>query len=359
MHPRTVLIVLFFHHVLSSPIILDGRSSSDGRANIPCVSQDLCPLLYCGSNDIIVIIKTAELTGSKLDLQRHHLIDRNCRNFPVIDDAVVVLWPVGVGICGTTLTVDQTHAVYKNIIYLQPEPSEVIYREAISVNVSCTYPLNMNTSLGTVLWPALSYTYILVDGYGEFKVVMALFKDISYLTPYQVTELQLSTRETLYVGVFIAEGDSTAFKLVMKNCFATPTNNWNDPVKYYMIQNRCPNSADGTVMLYENGLSSNGKFSVRMFKFIGDYSRVYLHCEVYLCYHLDGTSCVPVCPAGNRDGAAIVSLGSHRTAQDSSGIVSFGPIGRSEDSIEDGVGKATNWNIMTLVGFILATYMFL
>ncbi|KAM8960466.1 uromodulin-like [Pelodytes ibericus] len=281
---------------------------------------DICPTLLCGSTSILVTIKTSELNYLKLNIQLIHLADRRCINFPTINESVTVGWPLGIGICGTTLTVNDTHAVYRNNIYLPPDPSSIIYREEIAINVSCTYPLDLSTSLGTVLWPIISYVYIPIDGYGEFKVVMALFKDVSYLTPYQEGEILLSTTETLYVGVFIAEGDTIAFNLVMTNCFATPRNNINDPIKYYIIQESCPNPADGTIHVYENGESSRGRFSVKMFKFIGDYSRVYMHCEIHLCYKLNGPSCTPTCSRSLSRSASL----------ENKAIVTLGPIDRSD-----------------------------
>ncbi|KAM4697754.1 pancreatic secretory granule membrane major glycoprotein GP2-like [Rhinophrynus dorsalis] len=121
---------------------------------------------------------------------------------------------------------------------------------------------------------------------------MAVYKDASYSTPYEDGEVKLSTTSTLYVGVFISEGDTSLFDIVMKNCFATPTNNIYDAKKYYIIEDGCPNKKDGTIQVAANGISAQGQFSVQMFKFIGDYSRVFLHCEVYLCDKK--SSCLPV-----------------------------------------------------------------
>ncbi|CAH2307097.1 uromodulin [Pelobates cultripes] len=292
------LFLFVAHGFLLSEMNLNGlliENNVNSKAYV-CESKDICPKLFCRASGIEVIISIEELRKSKLDPESLHLLNRSCKNFPITADNVNVQWPIGVGVCGTILTVNATHAVYKNIIYMAPDPTNIIYREEIAINVSCTYPLDMITSLGTVLWPIIRYTWITIDGFGKFKVAMALYKDLSYVTPFEGPELNISTADTLYVGVFIAEGDTTAFNLVMENCFATPTNNIYDSVKYFIIQNSCPKLNDVTIKVYENGLSSKGQFSVQMFKFIGDYSRVYLHCEVHLCYKLGGPSCLPVCP---------------------------------------------------------------
>lgn len=43
----------------------------------------------------------------------------------------------------------------------------------------------------------------------------------------------------------------------------------------------------------ENGESPQGRFSVQMFRFAGNYDLVYLHCEVYLCDSVN-EKCKPV-----------------------------------------------------------------
>lgn len=46
---------------------------------------------------------------------------------------------------------------------------------------------------------------------------------------------------------------------------------------------RCPNIKDNTIGMAENGVSLTCRFHVTVFKFIGDYDEVHLHCDVTLC----------------------------------------------------------------------------
>lgn len=48
------------------------------------------------------------------------------------------------------------------------------------------------------------------------------------------------------------------------------------------MYSRCPNPADGTVELIQNGISTAARFSFRMFTFT-NFSTIYLHCQVHLC----------------------------------------------------------------------------
>ncbi|XP_075035829.1 uncharacterized protein LOC142097675 isoform X2 [Mixophyes fleayi] len=252
----------------------------------------LCPDLQCGASYINVTFKKSDLIDSNMDIETLHLNDNNCHDFHDSGSSVSIGWPVRAGQCGTTLITNATHAIYENAIHLTPYPSQIIYRHEYFINVSCAYPLDMNVSLHTVLNPIISTIYIKIEGTGQFEVIMAAFKDQTYLTPYQTGELELSTKDRLYIGVFISKGDTQQFNILMKKCYATPTNNPQDNIKYSIIQDSRPNEEDGTVEVYANGNSSQGQFSIQMFKFI-NHDTVYLHCEVHLCIKTaicDGTS---------------------------------------------------------------------
>lgn len=50
-----------------------------------------------------------------------------------------------------------------------------------------------------------------------------------------------------------------------------------------MLLHRCQNMKDNTIGIEENGVSLTCRFHVTVFKFIGDYDEVHLHCAVSLC----------------------------------------------------------------------------
>lgn len=52
---------------------------------------------------------------------------------------------------------------------------------------------------------------------------------------------------------------------------------------FFFFLNRCQNIKDNTIGIEENGVSLTCRFHVTVFKFIGDYDEVHLHCAVSLC----------------------------------------------------------------------------
>ncbi|XP_075828144.1 pancreatic secretory granule membrane major glycoprotein GP2 isoform X2 [Microtus pennsylvanicus] len=257
--------------------------------------QSLQPELDCGPSEIKVKLDKCLLGG--LGFKEEiitFLNDRNCsgimQNEP--NNWVSATSPVGANACGNILENNGTHAIYRNNLSLA---TDFIIRDfLVNVNFQCAYPLDMKISLQTALRPVVSSLNIDVGGAGEFTVRMALFRDQSYTQPYEEAQVELQVESMLYVGAILDRGDDSRFKLLLRNCYATPTKDKNDPVKYFIIRDSCPNQQDSTINVEENGVSSESRFSVQMFMFAGNYDLVFLHCEVNLC---DSTNkeCEPSC----------------------------------------------------------------
>lgn len=291
------------------------------------------------NNDIQLTLNVAKLKDMNVDIAHIHLQDRRCTGFAVNGDSIIIKWALGKDICGTELSVTDTHAIYKNYVYLPPDPAAIIYRELVVYNVSCSYPLNINVSLVEILYPVISTTYIPIGNGGQLKVIMSIYTDNSYTTTYPGPTIQLSTKSNLYVGIYISDGGSSVsisdFSLLMVKCYSTPTNNRYDPLKYDIIIASCPNPKDTTINIVENGISSKGKFYIQMFKFVGDYNAVYLHCDVLLCKD----RCSPTC-SGTRSSSG---------NQDTSGSLTIGPI-----VPDTSVGTAARFSMITVLGLLLA-----
>ncbi|CAO2583003.1 Pancreatic secretory granule membrane major glycoprotein GP2 [Lemmus lemmus] len=257
-------------------------------------TQSLQPELDCGPSEIKVKLDKCLLGGLGFKGEIiAFLNDRNCsgimRNEP--NNWVSTTSPVVASACGNILDNNGTHAIYRNNLSLA---TDFIIRDLIvNVNFQCAYPLDMKISLQTALRPVVSSLNIDVGGTGEFTVRMALFQDQSYTQPYEGAEVVLQVESMLYVGAILERGDVDRFKLLLRNCYATPTKDKNDPVKYFIIRDSCPNQHDSTINVEENGVSSESRFSVQMFMFAGNYDLVFLHCEVNLC-DSNNEECKPV-----------------------------------------------------------------
>lgn len=308
--------------------------------------------LECGAHEIKVFLDRCQLGSLGFgDEVSAYLQDRNCSSIMQREDGnwISLISPVKAATCGNILERNETHAIYKNTVSLV---NDFIIRDSIlKVSFQCAYPLDMKVSLQTALQPIVSSLNISVSGQGEFVVRMALFQDQNYTSPYEGKEaVLLSVESMLYVGAILEKGDSSRFNLLLRNCYATPTKDKNDPVKYFIIRNSCPNKRDSTISVEENGVSSESRFSVQMFMFAGNYDLVYLHCEVHLC---DSTNeqCEPHCSSNQ--------LRSEVTALNPARVLDLGPITRRGSSSLDVMNgtPSISGSMMVWTGLLLPFFL--
>ncbi|KAG8431106.1 hypothetical protein GDO86_019406, partial [Hymenochirus boettgeri] len=259
------------------------------------VLSDLRPELSCEAHAMKATFRKCQLKTLNIHIENIMIKNSSCFLYQddKINSTISVLSPLQIGKCG--MDGGQNHVTYKNTLYFSMEMSGVIIREEeLSVNLLCTYKLDLLVSLNTALHPVASSTNISIGGTGQFTAYMALYRESNFLSVYEGPEVVLSTSSVLYIGIFLDGPDSSQYAMVMKNCYATPSDNAEDPVKYYIIQDSCPNKQDSSINVMENGMSSKGRFSVQMFRFLGGYKLVYIHCQITLCDPKSGL-CVPYC----------------------------------------------------------------
>lgn len=160
--------------------------------------------------------------------------------------------------------------MYKNTVWIESvnNTGNVITRDkTINVEFSCAYELDLKISLETVLKPMLRSdrgtiflaqikqnvpaTFLILFFFppcssvinltlptqeGNFITKMALYKNSSYRHPYREGEVVLSTRDILFVGVFVEGADENQLILIVNMCWATPSRYSSDRLRYIIIE---------------------------------------------------------------------------------------------------------------------------
>ncbi|XP_071976711.1 uromodulin-like isoform X2 [Engystomops pustulosus] len=309
--------------------------------------EDLDLNLQCNTHNIEMSFRTCQLKS--LNAKKIHFSDDNCIGIKAQDNTSVIslVSPLQDGQCKAHLYNNGTHAVYWNTMYVQLEPIHIIMRNSeLQLNFSCAYSLEL--TIKTSVNPVLSSMSFHIDGAGEFKAHMAAYKDQNYLSVFEDKEVVLSTSSTLYVEVFVEGLNSSQYVTVLKNCYATPGKYIDDPMKYHIIKERCPNKEDSTIQVLENGVSSRGRFFLKMFKFVGEHNLVYLHCEISLCDPKKQT-CKPFC-SGPQSRRA-----SH---SDRVFVLEFGPIVCNDFfHFSLALRSQTSWHLMAVLTFTWITFL--
>ena len=73
---------------------------------------------------------------------------------------------------------------------------------------------------------------------GKARASMSLFRDASYTAPYSAGPVTLPLGSILHVGVSVEETEAEAYVVVLEDCYATPSPDPHDLMRYYLIQHR-------------------------------------------------------------------------------------------------------------------------
>lgn len=181
----------------------------------------------------------------------------------------------------------------------------VVAREMDLVELTCSYPSVQITSDYMQPWIKTS---ALRQKVKNLQGDMRLFKNENY-TDFYTEPPTLGLDDVLYVEVnmerpLLTDIDSSSnsnIVVVMEKCWGTPISDRDNKLRYYMIQDGCPINGDTSLNVLSNGNSLQGRFDIKMFKFIGeDLNDVWLHCTVRACNATETNACVPDCTDNNR-----------------------------------------------------------
>ncbi|XP_062388334.1 IgGFc-binding protein-like isoform X3 [Sardina pilchardus] len=275
---------------------------------------------FCSSSTGTMSLSRCQLFEAGFLADSLRLNDPRC-NGTLQDGRVEFLFDNDNHICGTSLRSNSTHFIYENTIHGEANSaSGPISRERqIDLLFCCVYPLTQTLSMNIEINPLESQiTKKLPGGEGSYHVRMIPYEDAGFSHAFS-GRVNVEVNQQIYVAVQVDGVDSRQIAMVIDSCWATPVNQPNCNIRWDLIRNECANPNDNTVELVENGVSTTGRFSFRMFTFHANSSRVYLHCSIHLCL-MANNDCTAHCYPGYHQ--------RHRRSVDfhDSASISLGPL---------------------------------
>uniref|UniRef100_A0A452GM97 Uncharacterized protein n=1 Tax=Gopherus agassizii TaxID=38772 RepID=A0A452GM97_9SAUR len=274
------------------------RDPTPGEA--PC--DRLCPLpaltslpdyqLACSGGNSSVSLSRCLLFTDGFPAEALHLADPSCTG-SLVRGRLVFYFDSTRQSCGTTVTVNATHATYSNQVQGRVGTSYggVISRDRLLfLHFSCAQPLSINLSIPMAIHVVNT---TLPSGQGSYLTSIVLYQDPQYSKPFTQSPIPLTVNHRAYVGIRVSGLDPSHFVLTLSSCWATPERDPSSSIRWDLITSQCPSLRDGTVTIEEDGVSTISRFSFNIFQFIPDLELVYLHCRVRLCSPQVAT---PPCP---------------------------------------------------------------
>merc|ERR1712062_61469 len=133
---------------------------------------------------------------------------------------------------------------------------------------------------------------------GSFPVSMAIYEDEAFSAERADNDI-VTVPDPVHVGVHVDNQSSLNIVTQLKNCWATPDDNADNPIRYPFIEDFCGLETElyeyESLVVLANGVESSARFAIDSFLFdASEASPVYFHCEVRLC-DTDVENCVPDC----------------------------------------------------------------
>ncbi|XP_041343711.1 uromodulin-like 1 [Pyrgilauda ruficollis] len=267
--------------------------------------------VFCEIERIVLAIQKRFLQQESIPESSLFLGEPGC-NVSTSNGTHVVL-QAGWSACGTQVETNMTTTVVRTTLRNDASAQGIIHHLNVASPIHCVFQNHVLTSSGyTAEGPYTIFEDL--HGSGYFRTEMQLFIGNSPVPK----NFSVSASEDVLIEVGMQKADSQ-LKVVLTDCWATPTNNSMDPLAFVFISNSCPIPNTYTTLL-ENGNSSKAQFKMKIFSFVNN-SVVYLHCRIHICMESPGSTCRTRCHARARLLKAGETIALHRT--------SWGPLCKS------------------------------
>ncbi|KAL9968064.1 hypothetical protein ACROYT_G026391 [Oculina patagonica] len=257
--------------------------------------------VQCNRDNMTIIIPKSLLRG--IDREHLRLLDTTCKAEETSAHFSLTTPLTG---CNTTRRHTPTAIVYSNTVLEIPVAAEDVVTRVreIEIQFSCFY--SKYGVVSSVGWKPSNRKLVFSDeGKGNFTFSLNMFPDKRFVSPYTKDDFPVAVvlRKLLFFEVSVTSGDQQ-LSIIADRCYATPTQDQKNSLKYVFIRKGCPN--DVTVKYHSAPSVSAQRFSLEAFKFIADHPFVFVHCHVIVCNATDPDSqCTKKCPSSGRGRRAV------------------------------------------------------
>ena len=187
----------------------------------------------CNSENMTIIIPKSVLRG--IDHEHLRLLDTTCK---ATETSTHFFLGTPLAGCKTARRHTSTTVVYSNAVLEIPvNYDDVVTRvREIEIPFSCFY--SKNGMVSTVSWKPSNRKLVFSDqGQGNFTLSLDMFPDKRFVSPYMKDDFPVAVvlRKLLFFEVSVASNDKQ-LSIVADRCFATPTQDQKNPLKYEFIR---------------------------------------------------------------------------------------------------------------------------
>ncbi|XP_044141683.1 uromodulin-like 1 [Bufo gargarizans] len=222
--------------------------------------------------------------------------------------------------CNTDVNSNKTHIMVNSTLYIDLSTTSLNVTPRAISSIRCMFHNEILWSSGYNPSGGIYSLIEKLEGDGTFTPEFQLFIGDQPIPP----NFTLSATDEITVQISIKTEESQ-FKVVISDCWATPTDNANDPKSFPFIKDSCALTNTFTT-IHTNGISNNATFQSKIFSFVEN-PIVYLHCRLQVCTEEPLKTCKPTCNGfrSARTGDVVFT-----------DVTRIGPLQRSTQSYDQG-----------------------
>lgn len=270
--------------------VIMGDDEGPGPGGIEIIQPDLVYDMSINCTSLYMQVNFA-LKSSYLNVETFRFDNKSCGSYATNSTHVSLRTPLDA--CGTTSRQSEDSVTYFNKVVAETKEKDKGY--LVEFPFSCTY--NRRQTIGTPSFQPRKKVTFFEEGYGNFSFEMGLYRSSEYASPYEVSEYPVTINPfgQLYCQ---AKLDSSDPDLVLRadTCVATPSMDPSHSVQYTFIEDGCPVD-NGT--RYIHTMTETQRFQLIPFRWIKNYTLVYLHCNVIVCHKDQPSRCSKGCQSSN------------------------------------------------------------
>ncbi|XP_074536075.1 zona pellucida sperm-binding protein 4-like [Halichoeres trimaculatus] len=260
--------------------------------------------LFCNKNGFeITILKNAAVPPLDLDaVWVPSGQSANCQ--PHNRSGEAVTFSFSFTECGTQFMVEDGVITYWVSVEVKAQKGSIFRDTPFNLTVYCSFMLAPVSLLGFGVQQEKPQDLLTLKGEGILRTEMRFAKDSTYRFFYSardppVVKLGLP----VYVEVYVLKHENQDLVLLLEDCWATPTKNPHDTLRWNILVQGCPFRSDSQKAVLLPVVSSEEMkhpslhkwMAIKLFSFLKSKSEenlVYLHCAIKIC---KGTKCSQSC----------------------------------------------------------------
>ncbi|XP_077342767.1 scavenger receptor cysteine-rich domain-containing protein DMBT1-like isoform X3 [Lithobates pipiens] len=231
-------------------------------------------ILYCSSDLMEAQVSVQYLQSLGYSTNEIFLNDAQCRPYR---SGNLLIFYIPYDQCGTVKQGERDTISYSNTLRGRHSDQIIERKKTFNLNIRCQ--MFQNTMVN-IMYHADEVANQTLTQYGLYRPSLYFYHSSNFTYPVYDYPYYVELNQNLYLQATLHSSDNN-LTLFVDTCVASPDPNDFVTKTYDLIRNGC--IKDSTYLTYPTYYSNQIRFGFRAFRFVQNFSRVYLECKLTVC----------------------------------------------------------------------------